>query len=192
MKVELRRFAGRVSLVMAEHGCVKGVLAVLTRFWNESTWVLQDIRLHPHMRRPSEWFGGSAEDFWASHVASSEEQADTIRAALREFKESIDPSGGVLFEWCTYRGICPGRKASEMGAEPVNHLDASICCTRQEGLDQLAALERFWSEWSPPDGQDLAEAVGSVKIPNLLLQPTSSQLSLELSSKEMLKERLRQ
>jgi hypothetical protein len=192
VNVRLRQSTGRISLLMKDSAGQEVVLAVLDRFWDSGTWVLQDIRLNPHVRRPSKWFGGAADDFWADFVAESEEEADLARSVLRDYKESAQPDGRTLFEWCTYRGIAIGRRASEMGSEPVNHLDAPICRSRADGLTELAKIAEFWRSWAPPQGSDLLDAVGAVKVPNLNLQPTSTQVRLEVIRKESLLERPRQ
>lgn len=177
MKVKVRLETGRIKLVMDEQGFEGNVLAVLDRYWDSPTWVLEEIRLHPHVRVPSKWFGGAAEDFWASYTAVDAERAEVVRQLLRDYRESPREGGGVDFEWCTYRGIAAGRKASDMGTPLVNPLDSPICCTRAEGLEQLAAISDFWAGWTPTDKSGLLDQVGAVKIENRLLQPTSSYVS---------------
>lgn len=170
---------------MDEPGHGGKVLAVLDRYADASVWVLEDLRLHPHRCKPSVYFGGSADDFWSSYTAKGPEEAQVVREILSDFQELTRSDGRVDFEWCTFRGIVAGRKASEMRQPLINPLDAPICCTRAEGMAKLQAIRDFWLEWEPQAGGDLLGQVGSVKIHNPLLQLTSAEVSLEIYKREV-------
>lgn len=88
------------------------VLAVGSHYEGTSCWTLEDLRLYPNLGLEcKQYFGNNAEDFHSHIVVKTDHDRTIVKSLINEYQVT-ESEKETLYEWCTYRGIVPGRTAA--------------------------------------------------------------------------------
>lgn len=147
MKTKLKRSPDRISLVVdTGKGGEIQVLASMTKFEGTPCWKLIDVRLKDDPEA-HEYSGDlDADDAWASISPQSKEEANLIKAKLKEFKEK---NGKI--HWCTFNGIVRG-EVSINGVIPPTYrsFERPVFHSMDTGLRYLKEAKAYWETHEGP------------------------------------------